>query len=163
MTQKTKIGGNVEIDDYITLGIALAALIVGILSYRRSQKHDRVKLKINPAIYNDGITGFGISVTNLSFFDVTISEVGIRLGRKGDSLSLPGRIIPHLPVRLEPRSEEKFLFPHLSEEELVGNLSGENMKMSEVVADATHIFARTQCGYYIQVKSKPHYLMVKKK
>lgn len=162
-----------EINDYTTIIIAMVAigaLVVSILSYRQSgrnlrytQSHDEVKLQIRPGMYNDGATGLSVGVTNLSSVAVTISSVGIKIGEDGTTFSVPADITPRPPIRLEPRADQSFLFPHFSAEDVAYDATATppgNRKLSEIFADEkSYVFARTACGKEVQCECDiPWYL-----
>ncbi|WP_126173457.1 hypothetical protein [Altericroceibacterium xinjiangense] len=102
----------------ITLCIALLGAVLGIINTWNSVSQRRVKLRVSPAWAVGPFGGaFGIEVTNLSAFALTISEVGFLHNRPVSST--PARIVVSDPVvtdgkpyprRLEPREQVTVYF-----------------------------------------------------
>jgi hypothetical protein len=103
---------SVTLIEAITLSIAVLGAVLGVINTWHALDRSRVKLKVLPAhaIPSGGADPrikFGIGVTNLSAFPVTISEVGVLY----EGTNTRGAIIQPLlvdggrwPRRLEPRS-----------------------------------------------------------
>lgn len=96
----------------ITLAIAVLGAALGIINTWHSINDRRVKLRVRP-LWGLGLqqTLFGIEVTNLSTFAVTLDDVGFLFGRP--TTSTPERACFMQPIltdggpwprRLEPRS-----------------------------------------------------------
>lgn len=100
--------------DAITLSIAILGAVLGLINTWHNIDKSRVKLKVRPAnaypinmpnIYKE--INFCIEVTNLSYFPVTISEVGfLYRNTKARGVIFSPRFIDggEWPRRLEPRS-----------------------------------------------------------
>ncbi|MBF0400585.1 MAG: hypothetical protein HQL90_07430 [Magnetococcales bacterium] len=125
----------------VTFGVALVGAVLGILNTWRAFDRDRVSLLVAPNIVHAIIDGkFGppllsINIVNLSFFAVTIAEVGFLLrGTKERWVIAPPIMMDggKFPRRLEPRSS----FSVLAE-------SGTHLRPDFV--KVTHAFAVTEC------------------
>ena len=99
----------------LTLITAIAGLVfgsvgavLGILNTWRALVRDRIRLRVIPMslYYDDGREGFGIQVVNLSFFPITVKEVGFTLRGRDERLTFLASDIGgcQLPQRMEART-----------------------------------------------------------
>jgi len=103
----------------LTLIIAVSGLVLGIVNTWRTIHKDRVRIRVRPVqVYclNDEerlVTGgVGVSVTNLSSFEITITELGFMKRWKNEKISLFGTDLGHLiPCRMLPRTTISFRIP----------------------------------------------------
>ena len=138
---------DIFLKDILTLIIAIAALVLGIINTRHAMWRDKIKLGIAPGMTPDptgrsNIPALTVTVTNLSYISVTLA--GVSLALKGEEEIISPPVVRSLPMRLEPRSSHTVLFPHFVTEEPHPRL-----------ADATHISARTECGHTVRCKFNP--------
>jgi hypothetical protein len=128
----------------ITLITAIAALVfgflgavLGILNSWRAFDHDRLHVRVVPVllIFESGADGFGIEVTNLSYFPVTITSIGFTLRDGTERLTfLPSDVRGcELPQRMEPRTSFTAILPVLT---------GDHPKWSFI----HRAYAETACG-----------------
>jgi len=108
-----------EIMGIVTFGIALLGAVLGIINTWRNINRDRVRLRVTPkqaipfgaAELTHPNINFCIDVINLSFFPLTISEVGVLhkgLDSRGavfQPITLDGTSIPR---KLEAREAVSF-------------------------------------------------------
>lgn len=103
----------------LTFGIAVLGAGLGIINTWRSFDRDRVRLLVTPkeaipfgaAEYQYPNIEFCIEVVNLSFFPLTVSEVGVLLrGASTRSVVVQPIIIDgrSMPLRLEARESASF-------------------------------------------------------
>jgi hypothetical protein len=99
----------------ITLITAIAGLVfgfvgavLGVMNTWREINRDRVRVRVVPVllIFESGEDAFGIEVTNLSYFPVTIKEVGFAVRGHDERFTFPASEIRgcQLPQRMEPRT-----------------------------------------------------------
>jgi len=105
----------------ITFGLAMLGAVLGVINTWRTINRDRLKLRVR---FIRGISVhaptmpssvFGVEVTNLSSFPVTISEVGLHIeGTKSRAAFIPHIISDGgktLPRRLETREQITVYIP----------------------------------------------------
>lgn len=118
----------------------MVGTIVGIVALLRQIDRDRVRLRIGArwAITSDspGTRLISISVTNLSTFPVTLSEVGV-LCDNGRQRVIDPHALAQLPKRIEARTAVSIL------------LSPQFLR-NAMCRTATYAFARTDCGEWFQ-------------
>jgi hypothetical protein len=129
--------------DIITLGIAVAGLVLGVLNTWQDLSRDRVKIVVRPnRVYPAGPHAqlrrdikFAIEVVNKSSFPITVSEIGFLFRERKEKLCVIDSLISNgknsLPVRLEAREAVSFY--------ILGDPSTELGRLS-------HAYARTACG-----------------
>lgn len=97
------------------LAFGLIGAILGILNTWRAFDRDRVRIRVVPVslIYESGADGFGIEITNLSYFPVTVHGVGFTVHNPKERLTfLPSDIRGcQLPQRMEPRTSFTAILP----------------------------------------------------
>lgn len=101
--------------DVVTFGLALLGSVLGVLNTWRNFNRDRIKLRVR-FVYGYAMgapsqmpkRGWGVEVTNLSTFPVTIQEVGLHIVGRQDRMAfitpvtIDGGILPR---RLESREQ----------------------------------------------------------
>lgn len=98
--------------EYLVPALAVVGAALGILNTWQNFRRDCVRIKITPTIHCDPKHGHALSVTvtNLSAFAVTITEIGVSMHKRDGLIQsilfrpLDGRQFPH---RLEARAEVK--------------------------------------------------------
>jgi hypothetical protein len=97
------------------LAFGLVGAVLGILNTWRAFDRDRIRVRVVPValIYENGADGFGIEVTNLSYFPVTVSGLGFTVRGHDERLTfLPSDIRGcQLPQRMEPRTSFTAILP----------------------------------------------------
>ena len=99
--------------DWITLGIALLGAGLGVWNAWQAGRDRSVRFKVQPTqaigIGASVPTCLSIEVINMSSFPITVTEVGLTIGKPRGSLPRRAMMSPHsivsgsLPMRLEPR------------------------------------------------------------
>lgn len=117
----------------MTLAIALLGAVLGVINLWRAWDRDRVKLRVAAQAWVDssGQNGLGIEVINLSYFPVTVTQVGF--DRSDRQIYLHPALLKDLPKRLEARAAFTGYLPAGADED-------------ENFALVTRAFAKTACG-----------------
>lgn len=134
--------------DLVTFGLALLGAVLGVINTWRTINRDRIKLRvrfvhgmtINAPNFPDKL--FGVEVTNLSSFPLTIAEVGMHIQGCADrAVFFPHITLDNkdLPRKLESRDQCTIYIPQDSLRRDVGY---------------TNVYATTVCGVTIRKKQK---------
>jgi hypothetical protein len=124
----------------VTLSIALLGAALGLINLWRAIDRDRINLRVRPLGYMDslGHSGVCIEVINLSFFPVTITQVGFDL--PGGKIFIHARLQQELPKRRESRAAFTAYLPA-------------GVEQNPVFGDVRRAFAKTACGCRFAVTS----------
>jgi hypothetical protein len=99
-----------ELKDQLTFGVAVIGATLGVLNTWRGILKDRSKIRVTPQAWftDDGESGLCIEAINLSAFDLTITQVGLAVGRK-KRLAFPFYSIgDKTPILVKPRARACF-------------------------------------------------------
>ena len=151
----------IELIQAITISVALVGAILGILNTWNSIKKERVRLKVYPSNaykfyqtiggevkYEEGIS---IDIINLSYFPVTIAELGFAnfyifsnklRGAKSLPLNFENPGGASLPYRLETRDSIYFY------------LNESYFERKDLFQKNKYVYARTACGKFFKGKNK---------
>ncbi|HBP88242.1 MAG TPA: hypothetical protein PKK23_19395 [Nitrospirales bacterium] len=142
--------GNSEITVFqaVTMSIALVGAVLGIINTWFSFDRERLKLKVVPVYAQpigamDPRINFGINITNMSAFPITVSEVGVLYDGRTErgAITLPIVIDGgKFPRRLEPRSSFS----------VYADITTQAPKLFSLVRCA---YAKTDCGNLVEGKS----------
>lgn len=146
---------DLPIKDILTLSISSIALILSLINIKHLMWRDKIKLRISPGLTVDPTDHsntpiLAVTVVNLSYISITLSgvEIFIKDANKKENTLFFATVGHQLPKRLEPRSNETVIF---------SNFMTETPEIRARIAKATHITARTACGYTIQCKFNPNF------
>ena len=132
----------------VTFGLALLGAVLGVINTWRTLNRDRVKLRVR-FIHGFAINAphlpdrvFGVEVTNLSAFPLTVAEVGLHIQGSSDRAAF----IPHitadnkpLPRKLDSREQ---VTVYIRQDALRRELSYKN------------VYATTACGVTVRARQK---------
>jgi hypothetical protein len=130
----------------LPLGIALAGLVLGLITLWHTLRRDRVRLRVRARMavrVPDGEVLVGIEVTNLGGAPVTINAVGLGLGPEGIGF-LPRAALADaktFPQRLEARAS------------LMATIPLRAAQQEPLFARARGVFAQTDCGLTIHSRA----------
>ncbi len=106
--------------ELVTFGLALLGAVLGVLNTWRTLNRDRVKLRVR-FTYGFAINAphlpdrsYGVEVTNLSIFPLTVTDVGLYLHGTTDRLAFLRHFTTEndrLPRKLEPREQVTVYVP----------------------------------------------------
>lgn len=122
----------------ITLAIAIAGLVLGIINTYMAANRDKVRLEVIPEFYvsGDKRSGLCVRVINQSLVAVTLAYVGFKLRRpRGQELTFIPQLLDQtmFPKRLEPFTSVTVFPP-------------DGFDHDERLSDAVCVVARTACG-----------------
>lgn len=90
------------------LVFGVVGAVLGVINTWKAFDRDKVRLKVVPlyTLYESGEQGLAIEVTNLSYFAVTITEVGFTLRGSDERLVFLPPLLTGFrpPQRMEPRT-----------------------------------------------------------
>lgn len=135
--------------EMVTFGLALVGAVLGVINTWRNVNRDRLKVRVR-FIHGFSINAptmparvYGVEVTNLSTFPVTVSEVGLHIVGTKDRAAFIPHIMPDggdpLPRRLEAREQVTVYIPTTS---LCTELQYKN------------VYAITACGATIRKRQR---------
>lgn len=122
----------------ITLGIAIAGMVLGIINTWMAANRDKIRLKVIPRFYVSltGQSGLCVEVINQSYLPVTLTRVGfmLRRPRRQELTFIPQRLDQTtLPKRMEPLTNITLYPP-------------DGFDQDERLREAVCVVARTACG-----------------
>ncbi len=121
-----------------TLAIAVYAALISTLNLWRDRQRDNVRILVEPCIAKTRQQRFrlAVTITNLSGFEVSISELGFSQGRfsKVRTAFHPTKVVgATLPKRLAPRTSTTMFVPIWADQ-------------NATYKGVRRVFARTACG-----------------
>jgi hypothetical protein len=108
--------------DMLTFTLATIGSLLGIANGWWSLARDRVRLKVTPVRIYEETDAFkiGIEIVNLSYFPITVEQVGFHLAGTDLRIQLTNHDMQRSPVgmRMEPRTRHLCLvMPHVTDHE----------------------------------------------
>ncbi len=141
-------GSEITVFQAVTMSIALVGAVLGIINTWFAYDRERLKLRVVP-VYAQPVgamnpsINFGINITNMIAFPITVSEVGVLYdGNPGrGAITLPIIIDGgEFPRRLEPRSSFS----------VYADITTQSPDLFSLVRCA---YAKTDCGSLVEGES----------